>query len=153
VRNLGGIIILDFIDMVDPEHQRQVLRTLAKALEKDHARTMITGMSELGLVEMTRKRTRESLEQSLCSECVVCKGRGRQKTAETICYEIFREILRVARVYENDVILVVASQGVVDRLLDEESSTLADLEELIGKTVRFEVEPMYTQEQFDVVLF
>lgn len=153
VRNLGGIIILDFIDMVDPEHQRQVLRTLAKALEKDHARTMITGMSELGLVEMTRKRTRESLEQLLCSECVVCKGRGRQKTAETICYEIFREILRVARVYENDVILVMASQGVVDRLLDEESSTLADLEELIGKTVRFEVEPMYTQEQFDVVLF
>ena len=75
------------------------------------------------------------------------------KTAETICYEIFREIMRVARVYENDVILVMASQGVVDRLLDEESSTLADLEELIGKTVRFEVEPMYTQEQFDVVLF
>lgn len=153
VRNLGGIIILDFIDMADPEHQRQVLRTLAKALEKDHARTMITGMSELGLVEMTRKRTRESLEQLLCSECVVCKGRGRQKTAETICYEIFREILRVARVYENDVILVMASQGVVDRMLDEESNTLADLEELIGKTVRFEVEPMYTQEQFDVVLF
>jgi ribonuclease G len=153
VRNLGGIIILDFIDMIDPEHQRQVLRTLQKALEKDHARTTITGMSELGLVEMTRKRTRESLGQLLCSECAVCKGRGRVKTAETICYEIFREIMRVARVYENDVILVMASQGVVDRLLDEESSTLADLEELIGKTVRFEVEPMYTQEQFDVVLF
>ncbi|MDP1932782.1 MAG: ribonuclease G [Gammaproteobacteria bacterium] len=153
VRNLGGIIILDFIDMLDPEHQRQVLRTLSKALEKDHARTTITGMSELGLVEMTRKRTRESLGQLLCSECVVCKGRGRLKTAETICYEIFREIMRVARVYENDVILVMASQRVVDRLLDEESSTLADLEELIGKTVRFEVEPMYTQEQFDVVLF
>ena len=83
----------------------------------------------------------------------MCQGRGRVKTAETICYEIFREIMRVARVYENDVILVMASQGVVDRLLDEESSTLADLEELIGKTVRFEVEPMYTQEQFDVVLF
>lgn len=153
VRNLGGIIILDFIDMIDPEHQRQVLRTLSKALEKDHARTTTTGMSDLGLVEMTRKRTRESLGQLLCSECVVCKGRGRLKTAETICYEIFREIMRVARVYENDVMLVMASQRVVDRLLDEESSTLADLEELIGKTVRFEVEPMYTQEQFDVVLF
>ncbi|MDX1490211.1 MAG: ribonuclease G [Pseudohongiellaceae bacterium] len=153
IRNLGGIIILDFIDMADPEHQRQVLRTLSKALEKDHARTMITGMSELGLVEMTRKRTRESLGQMLCSECEVCSGRGRLKTPETICYEIFREIVRVARVYENDVIQVMASQGVVDRLLDEESNTLADLEELIGKTVRFEVEPMYTQEQFDVVLF
>jgi ribonuclease G len=153
IRNLGGIIILDFIDMVDPEHQRQVMRTLTKALEKDHARTSVSAMSELGLVEMTRKRTRESLGQMLCSPCPVCEGRGRLKTPETICYEIFREILRVARVYENDVILVMASQTVVDRLLDEESSTLADLEELIGKTVRFEVEPMYTQEQFDVVLF
>ncbi|MCB1648877.1 MAG: ribonuclease G [Pseudomonadales bacterium] len=153
IRNLGGIIILDFIDMTDPEHQRQVMRTLTKALEKDHARTSVSVMSELGLVEMTRKRTRESLGQLLCCPCPVCEGRGRLKTPETICYEIFREILRVARVYENDVILVMASQGVVDRLLDEESSTLADLEELIGKTIRFEVEPMYTQEQFDVVLF
>ena len=153
VRNLGGIIILDFIDMIDPEHQRQVLRTLSKALEKDYARTTISDITELGLVEMTRRRTRESLGQALCSQCSVCKGRGMLKTAETICYEIFREIIRVARVYENDVLLVMASQQVVDRLLDEESSTLADLEELIGKTVRFQVEPMYTQEQYDVVLF
>jgi ribonuclease G len=153
IRNLGGIIILDFIDMVDPEHQRQVLRTLNKALEKDYARTTISDFTELGLIEMTRRRTRESLGQALCSQCPVCKGRGMLKTAETICYEIFREIIRVARVYENDVLLVMASQQVVDRLLDEESSTLADLEELIGKTIRFQVEPMYTQEQYDVVLF
>ena len=153
IRNLGGIIILDFIDMEDPEHQRQVLRTLTKALEKDHARTMVTAISELGLVEMTRKRTRESLGQVLCSPCPVCEGRGRIKTAETICYEIFREIVRVARVYENDELLVMASQTVVDRLLDEESSTLADLEVITGKTIRFEVEPMYTQEQYDVVLY
>lgn len=153
IRNLGGIIILDFIDMDDPEHQRQVLRTLNKALEKDHARTMVTAISELGLVEMTRKRTRESLGQTLCAPCPVCEGRGRLKTAETICYEIFREIVRVARVYENDELLVMASQLVVDRLLDEESSTLADLEMLTGKTIRFEVEPMYTQEQYDVVLY
>jgi ribonuclease G len=153
IRNLGGIIILDFIDMIDPEHQRQVLRTLSKALEKDFARTTISDITELGLVEMTRRRTRESLGQTLCSQCPVCKGRGELKTAETICYEIFREIIRAARVFENDVLLVMASQQVVDRLLDEESSTLADLEELIGKTVRFQVEPMYTQEQYDVVLF
>ena len=153
IRNLGGIIILDFIDMEDPEHQRQVLRTLTKALEKDYARTSVTSISELGLVEMTRKRTRESLGQILCSPCPVCEGRGRLKTPETICYEIFREIVRVARVYENDELLVMASQVVVDRLLDEESSTLADLEMLTGKTIRFEVEPMYTQEQYDVVLF
>lgn len=153
IRNLGGLIILDFIDMEDPEHQRQVLRTLTKALEKDHARTMVTGISELGLVEMTRKRTRESLGQILCSACPVCEGRARLKTPETICYEIFREIVRVARVYENDELMVLASQVVVDRLLDEESSTLADLEVLTGKTIRFQVEPMYTQEQYDVVLF
>lgn len=152
VRNLGGIIIIDFIDMVDPEHQRQVQRTFAKALEKDHARTTITDISQLGLIEMTRKRTRESLGQILNSDCPICAGRGTLKSPETICYEIFREILRVARAYENDVLLVTASQGVVDRLLDEESDTLAGLQELIGKTVKFEVEPMYTQEQFDVVL-
>jgi len=153
VRNLGGIIIIDFIDMVDPEHQRQVVRTMGKALEKDYARTAISDISALGLVEMTRKRTRESLGQLLCSPCPECEGRGRLKSPETICYEIFREILRVARVYENDVLLVMASQLVVDRLLDEESSTLADLEELTGKTIKFEVEPMYTQEQYDVVLY
>ncbi|MBU15764.1 MAG: ribonuclease G [Gammaproteobacteria bacterium] len=152
VRNLGGIIIIDFIDMIDPEHQRQVQRTFAKALEKDHARTTITSISQLGLIEMTRKRTRESLGQILNSHCPICAGRGTLKSTETICYEIFREILRVARAYENDVLLVTASQGVVDRLLDEESDTLAGLQELIGKTVKFEVEPMYTQEQFDVVL-
>jgi len=152
IRNLGGIIILDFIDMLDEEHQRQVHRALEKALGKDPARTSITGISEIGLVEMTRKRTRESLGQILNSTCPVCEGRGTQKSAETVCYEIFREILRVVRAYENDVLLVMASQVVVDRLLDEESTTLAELQELVAKTINFEVEPMYTQEQFDVVL-
>src|SRR5690606_29066965 len=113
----------------------------------------VSALSELGLVEMTRRRTRESLEQLLCEACPACQGRGTLKTPETICYEIFREIIRVARVYENDVLLVMASQQVVDRLLDEESTTLAGIEELIGKTIRFQVEPMYTQEQYDVVLF
>ncbi|GJM14603.1 MAG: axial filament protein [Pseudohongiella sp.] len=152
IRNLGGIIILDFIDMVDEEHQRQVLRVLEKALDNDPARTSITGLSELGLVEMTRKRTRESLGQILNTPCPLCSGQGTQKSAETVCYEIFREILRVARSQENGVLVVMASQLVVDRLLDEEAETLAELQDLVAKTVKFEVEPMYTQEQFDVVL-
>jgi ribonuclease G len=101
---------------------------------------------------MTRKRTRESLGQILNSHCPLCEGRGMLKSAETVCYEIFREILRTVRAYENDVLLVMASQVVVDRLLDEESDTLAELEDIVGKTVKLEVEPMYTQEQFDVVL-
>ncbi len=153
VRNLGGIIILDFIDMVNEEHRRQVLRTLQKALEKDPVRTMITELSELGLVEMTRKRNRESLEQMLCHECPTCNGRGTIKTPETVCYEVFREILRVARAFDNDSILVMASQEVVDRLLDEDAAMVADMEGLVGKNIRFQVELMYHNEQFDVVLY
>lgn len=152
LRNLGGMIIVDFIDMQDAEHKRQVLRVLEKAMEKDYAKTTMTGMSELGLVEMTRKRTRESLEHVLCETCPVCEGRGSLKTAETICYQIFREIHREARAYENDNLLVLASQEVVDRLLDEESASVADLEEFIGITIQFQVEVMYSQEQFDVIL-
>lgn len=152
LRNLGGIIILDFIDMRDTEHQRQVLRTFEKMLERDHAKTSITGVSELGLVEMTRKRTRESLGQVMCEPCPVCDGRGTLKSAETICFEIFREILREARAYDNEKFLVLASQVVIDRLLDEESDNVADLEEFIGRTVQFQVEAIYSQEQYDIIL-
>ena len=152
LRNLGGIIIIDFIDMEDAEHQRQVQRAFEKSMEQDHAKTNFTGVSELGLVEMTRKRTRESLENILCEPCPTCEGRGTLKTAETICYEIFREILRAVRAYEGDGYMVLASEAVIDRLLDEESSNVADLEEFIEKPIRFQVEPIYTQEQFDVVL-
>jgi ribonuclease G len=152
LRNLGGIIILDFIDMQDQEHQRQVLRTLEKALEKDHAKTRITGVSELGLVEMARKRTRESLGQMLCEPCPVCAGRGQVKSAETVCYEIFREILRESRSYDNQKFLVLAAPLVVDRLLDEEAAYVADLEAFIGRTIEFQVENLFTQEQYDIVL-
>ena len=152
LRNLGGIIIIDFIDMEDPEHQRQVHRMLEKMLERDHAKTKITGVSELGLVEMTRKRTTVSLGQVLCEPCPICDGRGFLKTTETVCYEVFREILRVNRAYDAESYLVMASQSVVDRLLDEESDNVADLETFISKTIRFQVEPFYSQEQYDVVL-
>ncbi len=152
LRNLGGIIILDFIDMKDSEHQRQVLRTLEKMMARDHARTTITGVSELGLVEMTRKRTRESLEQVMCEPCPVCQGRGKLRSAETICYEIFREILREARAYNNEKFLLLASSMVIDRLLDEESENVADLEEFIGCSIQFQVENMYSQERYDIIL-
>ncbi|MDP3846355.1 MAG: ribonuclease G [Pseudomonas sp.] len=152
LRNLGGIIIIDFIDMEDEEHQRQVLRTLEKQLERDHAKTNMLGITELGLVQMTRKRTRESLEQVLCEPCSSCQGRGKLKTPETICYEIFRELLREARAYQAGAYLVLANQKVIDRLLDEESGNVADLEGFIGRTIKFQVESMYSQEQYDVVL-
>lgn len=152
LRNLGGIIILDFIDMEDAEHQRQVLRMFEKMLERDNARTSISCVSELGLVEMTRKRTTESLGQTLCEPCSVCDGTGYMKTAETVCYEVMREILRVNRAYDASVYLVMASQSVIDRLLDEESDNVADLETFIGKQIKFQVEVMYNQGQYDVVL-
>jgi len=152
LRNLGGIIIIDFIDMMDEDHKRQVLRALEKCLARDHAKTLVTEVSPLGLVEMTRKRTRESLEHILCEPCPCCSGRGSLKTAETTCFEIFREILREARQFDVESLLVLASQEVVDRLLDEESSNLAELEAVIGKTIRLQAEALYTQEHYDVVL-
>lgn len=152
LRNLGGIIIVDFIDMEESEHQRQVLRMLEKTLERDHAKTKLTGVTELGLVQVTRKRTRESLGQVLCEDCPVCHGQGKIKTAETICNDIFREIMREARAYDTAAYLVLASQSVVDRLLDEDSANLADLEQFIGKTIKLQVEPWYSQEQYDVIL-
>ncbi|WP_457664827.1 ribonuclease G [Thiolapillus sp.] len=152
LRNLGGIIIIDFIDMAEQEHKRQVMRALERCLARDHARTTICEVSSLGLVEMTRKRTRESLEHVLCNDCPTCNGRGYIKTAETTCYEIFREILREARQFESQSLLVLASPEVVDRLLDEESQELAELEQFIGKPIRLQAETLYTQEQYDVVL-
>lgn len=152
LRNLGGIIIIDFIDMEDADHQRQVLRTLERVLERDHAKCKVTGVSDLGLVEMTRKRTRESLEQVLCDVCSECQGRGSIKTPETVCYEIFREILRQHRAYDTDSYMVLAAQQVVDYLLDDASNHVAELEAFIGKTIRFQVESMYNAENFDVVL-
>ncbi len=152
LRSLGGIIIIDFIDMYDEEHKRQVLRTLERALERDHARTMVNPISSLGLVEMTRKRTTESLEQRLCEICPTCSGRGTIKSAETVSFEIYREILRAVRQFETGQLLVLASARVVECILDEQNQTVADLEELVGKSIRFQGDEQYSQEQFDVVL-
>jgi len=152
LRNLGGIIIIDFIDMEEEDHKRQVLVALQKHLERDRAKSHISEVSSLGLVQMTRKRTRESLEHVLCAPCPTCKGRGSLKTPETVCYEIFRDILREARQFDVQQFLVLASQEVVDVLLDEESTSLAELEAFIGKPIKLQVEALHAQEQFDVVL-
>ncbi|MDC9724453.1 MAG: ribonuclease G [Gammaproteobacteria bacterium] len=152
IRNLGGIIILDFIDMDEVEHQQQVLRTLEKSMMPDRARHKICGVSELGLVEMTRKRTRESLEHVLCEPCPCCDGKGYAKSAETVCYEIFREIIREAKQYEMTQFLILAAQDIIDRLNDEDSTNVAELEQFIGKPILFQPEPQYSREQFNVVL-
>jgi ribonuclease G len=152
LRNLGGMIIIDFIDMEDIDHRRAVLRALEKSLARDRTKVYMTEMSSLGLVELTRKRTRESLEHVLCQPCTVCQGRGSVKTAQTVCYEIFREIMREARQFGADEYLVVASQAVIDLLLDEEADSVAQLQGFIGRPIQLKVEPQYHQEQYDVVL-
>ncbi len=152
LRNLGGIIIIDFIDMTDEEHKRQVLRTLEKGLARDHAKTAVYDFSPLGLVEMTRKRTTDSLERQLCEPCHECGGRGSLKTCETIIYEIFREITRAVRQFEASQLLVIAAPVVVAKITDEESASVAELEEFLGKSIRFQADDQYAQEQFDVVL-
>ncbi len=153
LRNLGGIIIIDFIDMQEQAHKDEVLKSFEKMLERDYAKTKITQVSELGLVEMTRKRTRESLEHLLCEPCPTCQGRGYVKTAETVCYEIFREILRCARAYQAPSgYTVIANAAIIDRLLSTEAPAVSDLEHFIDRVIKFQVESVYSQEQYDIVL-
>jgi ribonuclease G len=152
LRNLGGIIIIDFIDMDSAEHRNAVLNEFRKALARDRTRMTVNGFTQLGLVEMTRKRTRESLAHVLCEPCPVCQGRGELKTAQTVCYQILRELLREARQFEAREFRILASQQVIDLFLDEESQSLAMLSDFIGKPVSLLVESQYNQERFDIVL-
>ena len=152
LRNLGGIIVIDFIDMQSAEHRAAVLEEFRRALSRDRTRMSVNGFTALGLVEMTRKRTRESLAHVLCEPCPTCAGRGAVKTTHTVCYEILREILREARAFQAKEFRVVASQAVIDLFLEEQSPALAMLSDFIGKPISMHVESGYTQEQFDIVL-
>ncbi len=151
LRNLGGIIIIDFIDMDEDAQRETVLAELKKAVELDRARTGINGFTSLGLVEMTRKRTRESLAHLLCEPCEVCNGRGEHKTAQTICYEIMRELLRESKQFNAKEFKVIASTKVIDLLLDEESQSLANLSDFINKRVTLQADSQYAREAFDIV--
>jgi ribonuclease G len=152
LRNLGGIIIVDFIDMDNEEHRNAVLAEFRKGLSRDRTRITVNGFTQLGLVEMTRKRTRESLAHVLCEACPTCSGRGELKTAQTVCYEILREVMRSARQFDAKAFRILASQTVIDRFLDEESQGMTMLEDFIKKPISLSVESAYTQEQYDVIL-
>ncbi len=152
LRNLGGIIICDFIDMDSPDHRNAVLDEFKKALTLDHTRITVNGFSSLGLVEMTRKRTRESLAHVLCEPCPTCQGRGEVKTAQTVCYQIQREIVREARQFNAREYRILASQPVIDMFLEDESQSLAQLSVFIEKPISLQVETLYNQEQYDVIL-
>ena len=152
LRNLGGIIIIDFIDMEDEAHRRQVIEALQRALAGDRAQTQIASLSPLGLVEMTRKRTRDSLEHLLCQPCPSCEGRGFVRSVETVCQDIFREILRQAKQFGSRELLILAHQDAVERLLGEDSPVLAELEAMTGRPIRLQAESLYEVDQYDVVL-
>ena len=152
LRNLGGIIIIDFIDMSREEHQNAVLGELRKQLARDRTKITVSGFTQLGLVEMTRKRTRESLAHMLCEPCPTCEGKGQVKTPRSVCYDILREILREARQFNPKEFRVIASATVVEMLLDEESPHLAGLSDFIGKPISLQAEPLGSPEQYDIVL-
>jgi ribonuclease G len=155
LRNLGGIIVVDFIDMEDEEHQRQVLRALEKAAEADSARIRIEGFSSLGLVQMSRKRTRESLIQQVCEPCSQCDGVGFVKTPESTCLEAFRAIVEDARSRcegPRQDYLIRSTPDVVDRLLDEDADQLKRLSDKIGREISIQVEPSCRPGDFDIVL-
>jgi ribonuclease G len=152
LRNLGGIIIIDFIDMENQEHKNAVLSEFKKSLMRDRTHMTVNGFTALGLVEMTRKRTRESLAHILCETCPTCQGRSKIRTAQTMCYEILREILRESRQFDAREFRILASQQVIDLFLDEESQSLAQLGDFIAKPISLQVEASYTQEQYDVIL-
>lgn len=157
LRNLGGIVVIDFIDMEEQDHQRQVLRTLEKASELDPARTRIEGFSSLGLVQMSRKRTRESLEQMMCQPCEHCEGAGFVKSAESTCVEVLRALSQDHKVQCRGKLvegeyLIRATEAVVDRLLDEDANHLTELSQSMQQEIRIQVEPSYLQGQFDIVL-
>jgi len=151
LRNLGGIIILDFIDMETPAHQQQVLQALAKHLQRDRNKTYISEVSSLGLVQMTRKRTRESLEHLLCETCPTCQGRGSIKTAETICYEIFRALHRDAKLFPTQKFLILAAQPVIERILTQESKHFAEFTKLTGCEIQCQIDNSYEQTHYDII--
>lgn len=152
LRNLGGMVVIDFIDMDDDEHRRQVLRTLERSLDEDPVKTRVIGFNDLGLVVLTRKRSRESLSDLLQEPCPHCHGTGQMKTAETVCYEIFRAVMREYRAYSAEMTTVIAAPTVIDRLIDEESEALADLEAFIHRPIRLQVDGNFSQDRYEVVV-
>lgn len=152
LRNIGGIIIIDFIDMHDTSHKSQVLNTLEEQLEGDSARTNVLGFTGLGLVEMTRKRTTENLQDMLCEPCDKCYGLGSIETIQTISFKLFREITRSVKQFKASKVMVIGSRRLVQYIIDEHSETIAEMEDNLGKRINFQAEESYERHQHDVVL-
>jgi ribonuclease G len=154
LRNIGGLIIIDFIDMEKAANRRQVSDALAEAVRlKDKAQTKILKISELGLVEMTRKRTRESLQQVLGAPCPHCEGLGYSKSPETVAYEVLRRLQREAAVHASATrLLVKTSQSVAGFLYDSESRMLDQLERTLGKKIIVKAQESFRPSQYEIVV-
>jgi ribonuclease G len=152
IRNIGGIIIIDFIDMERENHREKVLQVLAEEIKKDRSRTQVVSMSSLGLVEVTRKRTRPSLNKTLTESCGYCEGKGHVKRRGTVATEIFRELEREHFSYPGHTgpIEVRCHAGVVDWIYEIANEMLTGLESRLGRTVQFKIEPQFHVEQYDI---
>jgi ribonuclease G len=152
LRNIGGIIIIDFIDMSRDDSKEKVYSTLEAALKTDKAKANILEVSELGLVEMTRERVRESLSRVLCEPCPYCEGKGRVKSAATVCYELFREVKRVANSFKRSPkIMINVHPKVSDMILEEERAFLDRLEKDLKKRIIIKADYDLHLEQYEVI--
>lgn len=150
LRNCGGIIIIDFIDMEKPEHRDAVYQSLLEALKKDRAKTNVLPISELGLVEMTRKRTRDTLTRIMCEPCSYCEGTGRVKSVQTVCYELIREIIRSAKKIKSNKMSVFAHPEVSARLSEEDLDIIEFIETQYQKSVNIRADNNYHIEQYEI---
>jgi len=153
LRNLGGIIIIDFIDMDSHEHEKAVVNCLTEAMDKTYSRYSIDPWSSLGLLQMTRKRTRESLQHILCECCPTCGGRGKIKTIETIAYEIMRDVMREVAMFKPQDVMIICAHEMNDYLGDDEPDILADLADNLQLPIRLKTDSYYSREQYDIALY
>jgi ribonuclease G len=150
LRNLGGIIIIDFIDMEKEENRKKLFTVFQEAMAKDRAKTTILEVSELGLIQMTRKRVRESLQRVLCEPCHYCDGKGFVKSPTTVCYEIFMELRRISLTRKNCKIMVTAHPYVADLIFEDEREGLETIEKENGFKIILKADNTFHQEYFEV---
>jgi len=150
LRNCGGIIIIDFIDMENEEHRNSVYNALLEALKKDRSKTNVLPISGLGLVEMTRKRTRDTLTRLMCEPCPYCEGTGKVKSTLTVCHELIRELVKVLKKTQATSVYIYTHPEVTARLCSEDLGIIESLEEAYGKNLLIRSENGYHIEQYEI---
>src|SRR4051812_37128267 len=150
IRSIGGMIVVDFIDMDRPHNREKVTRTFNDHLRRDRSKATVTRISELGLIEMTRKRTRESLLHNLTEPCTACEGKGYTKSRRTVCYELFRELRRQGDLVESDTIIIEAHPAIADVLATTDHAFIEDLEKRLQKRIVVKARGSFHMEDFEI---